>query len=459
MRRTVAVAALLALASMVGVVVYHAASREGEYRRLIGEGDAANAADQTFVAIEAFSGAIALKPDSMLAHLRRGESYRKRGELSAAVRDLRRACELDPAAPQPVEQLGDVYYERGGYAAAVAQYQRYLALDDRSPRVLYKLALARRSAGQMDEAIAALRRSLELDDRFAEAHYLLGVCLRETKQPRAAIGVLERAIALAPALVPAREELAGLYRAFDRIDDEIEQLAALGGIESSRAERQIALGLAYARARRLDTAVQTLGAAVDRFPQQPRVYAALGRVWLDAAEARGDRAALRKALEALTTIATTPSADSASLALFGRALVVAGDLEGAEQVLRQASERFPVDPGAFTLLASVASRSGHPAVARDALVKYASLTGSATEARVLVQIGDLSLQTRDPEGAIAWYERALTAGPPDVQVESRLAQAQIRAGDLPAARTTVGRALARDPANPAILALARRLKM
>ena len=62
---------LLALAAgMAGVFVYTGLTRERDYRRLAAAGDEALAADQTVLAIEAFSGAIALKSDSILAYLK-----------------------------------------------------------------------------------------------------------------------------------------------------------------------------------------------------------------------------------------------------------------------------------------------------------------------------------------------------------------------------------------------------
>jgi tetratricopeptide (TPR) repeat protein len=423
MRRVLIAGVVLALGAMAAVLVYGAASREGEYRRLIAQGEAAAADEQTYVAIEAFSGAMALRPEAMLPYLRRGEAYRRRGEFTSALRDLSRAVDLDPAAPHPREQLGDVRLALGAYAAAADHYAAFVRLDDRSPRVLYKLAVAQRGAGQTGNAIASLRRALQLDQRFAEAHYLLGVCLRETKQPATAIDELQRAVKIAPAMIAPREELAMLYRAFGRTDEELDQLASLAAIESGRAERHVALGLAYARARRMDLAVATLRAAAERFPQQPRVYAALGRVWLQPAELRDDDSALRKALEALTPIATSGGADSETLTLFGRALLASNDAVGAEQVLRQAAERFPVDPASFTLLASAAERNNHAPVARDALVKYVSLVGPRTEPRVLVALGDLSLRVDDPAGAATWYRRALATAPGDPTLEARLEEA------------------------------------
>ena len=182
MKRLVVVSVGLA-ALMVGVVLaWYSVRQEREFQRLIAAGDAALAADQTYGAIEAFSGALVLKSDSMLAHLKRGDTYRRRGELTAALRDLREAASLDPSAPRPVELLGDVNTAMGRYPRAAEHYRTFIALDDRSPRVLYKLALAYYRNGQAQDAIGPLRSAVAMNDRFTEAHYLLGMCLRDRGQ-------------------------------------------------------------------------------------------------------------------------------------------------------------------------------------------------------------------------------------------------------------------------------------
>ena len=96
-----AIGVLLA-AAMAGVFLYTGVTRDTEYRRLVAAGDVALGQDQLFLAIEAFSGAIALKSDSMLAHLKRGETYQRRGDLAAALRDLTRASALAPEATRPL---------------------------------------------------------------------------------------------------------------------------------------------------------------------------------------------------------------------------------------------------------------------------------------------------------------------------------------------------------------------
>ena len=375
---------VLALAVwMAGVFVYTGVTREREYRRLAATGDEALAADQTVLAIEAFSGAIALKSDSMLAYLKRGETYRRRNDLVSALRDLRTAARLDPVAARPLEQLGDVNYALSDYARAAERYDAYVQLDDRSSTVFYKLALARYRMGLVAAAIPPLRQALGVDDQFAEAYYLLGLCLREQQQLGGALEALHVAVDLAPGLIPAREALVDLHASLGQINREIEQLEALAALDAGRPDRNIELGLAYARAGQTELAVLTLGRTAEQHPDPPRVYAALGQVWLNIAEERGDRVALGKALEALQSLVGT-TATSEALTLHARALLLAGDYGLARRVLLQATDRFPVDPSAYRLLADLAETEGDFATARDAFTKYQLLSGDPDNAQLLV---------------------------------------------------------------------------
>ena len=368
---------------MAGVFVYTGVTREREYRRLVATGDEALAADQTVLAIEAFSGAIALKDDSMLAYLKRGETYRRRDDLVSALRDLRTAVRLDPVAARPLEQLGDVNYALRDYARAAERYDAYVQLDDRSSTVFYKLALARYRMGLVAAAIPPLRQALGVDDQFAEAYYLLGLCLREQQQLGGALEALHVAVDLAPGLIQAREALVDLHASLGQTNREIEQLEALAALDAGWPDRNIELGLAYARAGQTELAVLTLGRSAEQHPDPPRVYAALGRVWLNIAEERGDRVALGKALEALQSLVGT-TATSEALTLHARALLLAGDYGLARRVLLQATDRFPVDPSAYRLLADLAETEGDFATARDAFIKYQLLSGDPDNAQLSV---------------------------------------------------------------------------
>src|SRR5688572_22008722 len=135
MKRSVVLVSAAGALVAAGLVVSLQVRQEREFRRLVAVGEQALDEDETFVDIEAFSGALALKNGSMLAYLKRGDTYRRRGEYAKALRDLREAVRLDPTAPQPIELLADVNGAMGRHERAVELYHQYLALDDRAARV------------------------------------------------------------------------------------------------------------------------------------------------------------------------------------------------------------------------------------------------------------------------------------------------------------------------------------
>ena len=457
MKRTIFTLAVLALALAGGAAAFQAVAQRN-YSALLIRGDAALRDDQTFNAIEAYSGAIALRPDSMLAYLRRGQTYQRRadrGDLEAAARDFRAAARLDPTATRPLEALGDVLFQLQQYRRAGSAYERGVRLDDRSARVSYKLALARYRDRDVAGTIAALKETLRLDDTVADAHYLLGVCLREQQRLPEAMAALDQALALAPGLVPAREELADLYGALGRHTEALEQLQMIAGLDRDHVARQVAIGLAHARAGHWDLAVLTLGGALERSPNEPAIYRALGKVWLE--RPRDDRAFLSKAREALGRVASSPAATSETLTLYGRALLQDGDIGGAEHALQQATLRFPIDPQAFVLYASTAEKQSHLEPARQALIQYGGLTSNEVDfVPRASRIASLSLRLNDAETAVRWLTQAASASPNDVRLMTSLADAQVRAGQREAAQATIARALEKEPKDPALLSLARR---
>jgi tetratricopeptide (TPR) repeat protein len=457
MRRTVFAAVLVLLAGVAAGVAYKAASSDREYQRLIAAGEAALAASQTSLAVEAFSGAIALRPDSMLAYLKRGETYRHEGDLRAALRDLRTANSLDPTATRPLEQLGDVFTALQRHDRAAERYAAYVQIDDRSPQVLYKLALAYYRAGRARDAIKPARQALAINGRFAEALYLVGLCYEANREHRDAIRSFEQAIRLAPALTPAREALASTYRVVGRHRDAIDQLEAIAALDRERVDRLVALASAYADAGRTDLAVATLGRAAERFPENPVVFTALGEVWLKSAEARSDDVALSKALEALR-IAVLRGGTGRELALYGRAQLLAGDTSGARRSLSDASTRLPVAPDTFRHLATAAARAGDKRQARDALIRFVALQpGTPVSREVAYQIGEWSLALREPATASTWLVRALDTAVPDPAVAADLANAYVAAGRFDNARETIENGLRHSPGDRRLLRLRAQL--
>jgi tetratricopeptide (TPR) repeat protein len=454
-----ALAAIVALIAVAAIVYgYTVTRRERLYRLHVVQGDFASVRGDHFAAVGQFSDAIAMKPDSMLGYLKRGEAHRRRGELEAAAADLERASALDPTAPRALELLGDVEGARGRHAQAAERYAASVTLDDQSPRVLYKLGVSRHLEGDPARAADALTKAVSLDARFAEAHYMLGVCLRELHRTREAEDALKRAVALAPTLLVAREELADLDGALGRRGARIAELERLLALDRTPA-RYVELALAHAASGDTPRAVRLLGIGAERYPDHAGIYLALGRIWLDLSQAEGDHVALSKAVEALQhAVSMEPSADA--LTALGRARLAALDAPQAERTLRQATDSLPAEPVAFLQLAEAAERSGHIQAARRALVDYRSLAApdDPRQHTIAERIGDLSMRMSDPRGAVQWYTAASEGGRATPGLLARLAQAQLLAGETAAAHATLTRILEKDPENALARAIERRLK-
>ncbi len=445
----VTVAAVLALVSL---------RNEREYARLVVAGDVALAATDLAGAIEAYTGAITLRPDSMVAHLKRGLAYRQRQEPEVALRDLRRASELDATAPRVFEWLGEVNLGLQRYARAAEGFEQSLALDDRQAEVFYKLAVARYREGRAQAAIEPLRRAITLVPALAEPHYLLGLSLRDAGRLDESLSEFTAAARLAPGLLAAREARAELLQSRGDVARSVDELMALAALEPERPERAVAVGTAYARSGRHDAAVLALGRAAERFPESALVFTALGGVWLRVADHSGDRVALDKALAALTRAAAAADPTADTLTWLGRARLRAGDLAGAERDLRAAIAQLPTPVEAYADLAGVLERRARLLEARDVLVRYAALiAGTPAAGAVAPRIGALSMRVGDPHAAAYWYERAIVELGPSADLLYRHAEAEASRGHRDRARQRVAEGLALEPRHAGLLALSRAL--
>lgn len=437
-------------------------TQDARYRELVAQGERALSANEAYTAIEKFSGAIALRPTSMVAYYRRGFAYRVQNRDDEAARDWREAVRIAPDATEPLVALGDLYESQGDPTQAAAWYdQAVTRLRDQDPSLLYKLALARYRAGLPRAAIEPLQKALARNDSVAEAHYLLGLVYRDTRDLDAARAALERAVKIAPTLTPAIEELADLYRAQGRPVDEMRQLEALASADA-HVDRTVAIALAQARRAQYNAALGTLSIASARAPNDPIVQLAIARIYLLRADRTLDPAAITRALQVLEKALGGTAPRSEGLALYGRALYLSGEYAHAERILREAIATSPVDREAFAYLADAAEKLSHFVDARDALVDFDALEGDTATAEVRTararRIGEFCFRAGDAKGAAQYLGQAASAGRRDVKTYALLAQARWQAGDQIGARDALSKALAIDQRDPELLRLQRTIK-
>jgi len=439
-------------------IVIQVVDRDRRYRTLMADGDRALGAGNAFAASVSYSEALGLRPESVAAHIRRGQAYRDQRRADDAIRDWSDAARLAQRSTQPLELLGDLYSTQGDDARAASAYEKCVQLDPQDATRQYKLGLARYRAGSPSAAIEPLRRAVGINDNFGEAHYLLGLVLRDTRAVPLAIASLEQAIRVAPTMTAAREELADLYRSLGRPVDELTQLQSLASLDP-QTPRNIALALAEARQGQFDGALATLNDAAAQEPNDSQVQLALGRVYLARAERNLDRRTITLAQSALERALAGTARRSEALALLGRAQFLSGDSATALRTLEAAVANAPVTIEALGYFADASERLGQFTDALDALTKLDALEGDTATAAVrsarLRRLGALALRTGNFSRARVYWQRVFDAGQRDATTMGQLADAQWRDGRAGEARTTLATALAADPNNVELLRLKR----
>jgi tetratricopeptide (TPR) repeat protein len=437
---------------VIGVAAVYAVQRLNDaerYRRLVDSGEQALSAGNSYAAIEAFSGAIALRPDSMTSHLRRGEAYQLQRRVDDAARDFQEAARLQPGATDPLIALAKLHDEQGASREAAEWFGRAATIDRQSPALLYRLALARYRSGQPATAVDPLRQAITMEAGFDEALYLLGLALRDTQDPAGAIDALERAVRANPSLVPAREELADLYAAQGRAADQMTQLTALIGLDPT-ASRDVTVALAQADRGNYDSAIATLYAATATAGDQSAIQLTLGQIYARRAEATADpRRRAELATQAVGVLEQALGGSvrrSDGLTWYGRALFLRGDTDDAARILQEAVATTPFNRRAFLFLADAEEALGHPGEARSWLMRYDVLEGntaSASEARARSRrMGRLAVADGDYRLAISRLEPLLEQSPADVELWLWVAEARWHNGDAAGANAALTTATA-----------------
>jgi tetratricopeptide (TPR) repeat protein len=455
MRRSTAVTAIVSAAVAGLVLIWNTIDQDRAFRTHITDGDTALSTDDVSGAVAAFSGALALRPDSMLAHLKRGDAYLRRGELLAALADLTAATSLDRTATRPKELLGDVNAALARPRSAINAYRAYLTLDEQAPHILIKLGGEELRDGQTSAALVSARKALDLEAGLAEAHYLVGLALQQSDPVQAATA-FGRAVALKPSLLSAREQLATVLLDTGRLREGVAVLEAVAALGPSEPARAAAVVCALAKAGKTDIALQRLDRADEQFPESRTLLATRGQILLDRAETDRDPRLLAEAEAILAPLANRATSPAFILAAMGRARMLAGDPRSALPWLQRASKELPVAAAALRLLARAATEAGEELLAMDALLRHEAVHPGSTFALAHARrIATFAALLGDFPKAIAWAEHAARGSSNKANDLVLLASAQCQAGQHEKCATTIQKGLATNPKHEGLLALSR----
>lgn len=137
-------------------------------------------------------------PNAALVRNNLGVAYLEAGAKQKAVREFRRAVELDSRNGFALFNLGNTYQELNDIDSAVPYLRRAIALNPSDSRSYNALGVAYKKAGRFGEALAAFTGALAYKPDNYEAHYNMANLLYAEGQRDAAMVHYREFLRLAP---------------------------------------------------------------------------------------------------------------------------------------------------------------------------------------------------------------------------------------------------------------------
>ena len=135
-------------------------------------------------AIEAFRGAIQLRPDFVEAWNNLGNTLKQLGRLAEAAGAYQRAIALRPGDAEAYFNVGNTFSLVEQMGEAITAYRRAIAVRPDATYVYVNLGNALRESGELDEAIACYRRASDVEhNRIAAGNLLYTLYLHPEVTP------------------------------------------------------------------------------------------------------------------------------------------------------------------------------------------------------------------------------------------------------------------------------------
>jgi protein O-GlcNAc transferase len=378
----------------------------------------------------AFAAAIALKPDSAMAHLHLGIALES-AQQPGALDELAKAYQLDPQNAVIALQFGQGLAAAGQDAQAIPVLQHALEADPQMTAAAYQLGLALQRTSKPQDAVPLLKKAAAAEPENAEVLTNLGMALCQAQQAKDAVPVLQRAVALAPDSATAHQNLAAAYVQLSQFDDAVVQLRAALKLSPNAPQLHYNLGLAFKMQDDAADAIPELETAEKLDPSAAEAPYLLGVLYMQAGR-YGDAA------RELNASLKLQPANGDGWATLGSVDNKLDKLPEAETALKEAIRQLPQQPDPHLTLAAVLVKENQPAEATAERKKAAELMRAnmnRQRAEVASNSGNALLKSGKLDEAITDFRDAVSYDPTYAEAHAGLAQALQQQGKAAEAKT------------------------
>ncbi len=243
--------------------------------------------------------ALALDPNHQPSKVNLGKALSEKGLFGEAKQQLQEACKTALADAEAHYNLGVLLMRENDTVGAVTEFDRALAINPHHAPSLNNQGVAYEARGDLKKAVEAFRKAALADTATAEPWFNLGLALMKLDRTAEASKAFEQALKREPASSGPYVQLGTLYLKQGRKDRAVEAFKkAIAAQDQQEKEatgfklltRRAAverttdayrgLALAYLAQGKVNEAVATLKAAVDKLPKDASARVALGEAYL-----------------------------------------------------------------------------------------------------------------------------------------------------------------------------------
>ena len=394
--------------------------------------------------------------------LAQAAEYEKKGELNAAIIQLKNAVQLEPSNPTIRMRLGNAYLEHGDAVSAEKELRR--AMDFKVPGAQLRLARALLLQGKFQDVLDEFTRDVQPGDSpeslSLRANALLGLQRNEE-----AARLFERAVAAEPAYPAAALGLARLAAGSGKMDDARRLLDSALGKHSNDADcLRFKAELLRAEGKH-DEAMAIYRRVIEVRPGYGPAHVDIANMLIDAgkfAEARQQLETARKgstatlgmfhaqamldyrearytsARQALQQVLSVAPEHYPSILLAAAVEYRLDSLVQAEQHASQFLAAYPRDLFANKLMANIRLRMKQPEQALA--LAEPMLDEHPDDPELLAIAGEAAMRTRQYGRAADYFEKASTLAPNAASLHAAAGLVHFRDGDTARAAAQLERA-------------------
>ncbi|MPZ45394.1 MAG: PEP-CTERM system TPR-repeat protein PrsT [Betaproteobacteria bacterium] len=393
-----------------------------------------------------------------------------KGELAAAVIELKSLLQEHPEHAESRLYLGLIYSETGDYHGAEKELRRALELRIEPARVLPTLGKVLVLQGDARKVLAEISADATQEPEalagILAARGLAHIALRQPGEARASF---DKALALKTDHVDARLGNARLLAGEGNIEDALGEVDRALVTAPKSTEGLMLRADLFRAGRRMDDARSAYLSVVENHPGHVEALLALTSLAIATGkldEANGHVASVRKAApgnamasyfealihfrkgdfkaarDAIGSVLKVAPKHLPSVLVGGAVEFALGSQELAQSRLRYVLERAPANAYARRLLIASYARAGQTHKALELLNPV--LKKGTKDPAILALAGEVHMQLNDYERAKKFFEQAAALDPKNAAMRTGLGLSQLAAGDVDAATAELQSASALD---------------